>query len=305
MSYSHIARTLLFALFTLALSGCGAFMVKTQPDFEPNMRYSSDPIKVKVAQDSKGEFYLTDMEDDAIRRPWKVVGTFKALGPFFTSWAGAAREMGCDAFWVANEVTTVGNTTFLRSTEGTVHGVKIDSGDQLCILFTDDEAVAERESEINWVFTAYQRPPLNSGWNLANNISSDGGYTVALEKYLRHIPLGLSLRLGSAVGPSLDGFTSSALTWVTAGGMVMVPALNLWKLQLAPAAGLLYGISSVGPSGEKEAVSALIAIAGGYADLVIARYFALGVGMEYWLAMSDAPQTPDGLKFLFRYGFAF
>jgi len=284
-------------LSTLLLSGCGAFSIKSQPGFEPKMRYASEPLKVKVWKDDKGEHYLTDMEDNAIRRPWKAVGTFKALGPTMTSWWGAAREVGCDAFWIANEVQSTGNVTITTSFTGTVQGVPLEYGDQLCILFTDDEAEKERETEVNWIFTAYQRPPMNAGWNFGHNIYFDGGYSMTLEKYLRRIPLGLGVRAGTVM--------QDDVTWFSAGGTVLVPALNLWKLQLAPLAGAVFAFRS-GEEGEPESSYASPFIfAGGYADLVLARFVAIGFGTEYWIPLKDMPHAPDGLKILFRYGFAF
>ncbi len=293
------------ALVALALtSGCGAFSVTHKPDFKPESRYGSDAVRVKVKQDKNGKFYLTTMDDDAIRRPWRAVGTFKALGPYFTSWEGAAREMGCDAFWIANEYEQGDGYSITTTTTGTVDEVKISYGDELCIQFTDDKAKKAKNDEIDWVWTAYQRPPMNGGWNLAANMSLNRapsgagswvGFTLQLEKYLRHIPLGFAGRIG--------GDAQGDYTWYSAGAMVLVPAITLWRLQLTGAAGATYGVGNNSSDNPQE--TALTLVAGGYADLVLARWVALGAGLEYYVPMSDVAGAPSGPNYFVRYGFAF
>lgn len=72
-------RSIAFALLgALLLGGCGAFAVKPQPGFEPAVRYGSSPQRVKVVTQG-GKAILTDMDDNLIKRPWKVVATYMQL----------------------------------------------------------------------------------------------------------------------------------------------------------------------------------------------------------------------------------
>ena len=108
----------------------------------------------------------------------------------------------------------------------------------------------------------------------------------------------------------LGGDSKNGDFWAVPGAMVMVPALNLWKLQLAGTGGLVYALGSqdvtaADGTSSSQGVSALMLGAGGYADLVLGRWLAIGGGVEYWMAMDDVPNAPDGLNVLFRYGFAF
>ncbi len=282
----------LLVLVTAWLAGCGTFGVEAQPDFKPQMRYGASPQRVKVWFDGAGGSYLTDTDDSKINRPWKVVATYKQLPSMFTSFEGAARQLGCDAFWIASDVTS----HYTYSAEGVVQGVPFSHGDQVCIRFDDAAASAARAAEGTWVWTAYQRPAMNAGWSLNGNfhvagIGKRADGDMSLEKWFRAIPLGIGVR-GMTLG---DG---QGRLWASVGGQVMVPAITLWKAQLA-------GVVSVHKAFEdKSNLQTLRVGAGALLDVVLARWAMVGVGVEQWTSL-DTKQGPDGLLTTFRYGLAF
>src|SRR5690606_26754707 len=98
-------------------------------------RYAHDPEQV-VIMEQGGQSVLVNGDAEVIDRPWEVVGTFNGvLYPDHHT----ARELGCDAYYQA---TTQGDG-YIRYEEGTVDGIEIEMGDQLCIQYLDEEAAAE------------------------------------------------------------------------------------------------------------------------------------------------------------------
>lgn len=283
-------------LAALTLGGCGAFFVKPQPGFTPQSRYSASPERVQVVFRG-GKSYLTDMDDNQIKRPWKVVGTYRQLPSMFTSFPGAARQVGCDAFWITSDVTS----QVSYSAEGTVQGVEFAAGEQVCIQYDDAEASAARQSESNIVWTAYQRPAMNAGWSLNGNfhvggIGEKSEGDMSLEKWLRAIPLGFGIR-------AMGQHDAHKRGWTSIGGQIMVPAPALWKLQVA-------GLFSVhkATTDEKLAgdpVTSTLRIGyGALADLVVGRWMMIGAGWETWKSTATS-NGADGAQWLFRYGFPF
>lgn len=214
-----------------------------------------------------------------------------------TSFPGAARQVGCDAFWIASDTTN----QYSYSSSGTVDGVSFEAGEQLCIRFQDPEAAAERASEGTWMWTAYQRPGLNAGWSLNGNfhvggIGSTKDQDMSLEKWFRSIPLGLGVR-------GMGQKDKHGRTWASVGGQVMVPALAVWKFQIAGLVSLhkAFTDKTIASDPAKETLRMGYGV---LADLVVARWMMIGAGYEQWSSL-DTKNGPDGGQVLFRYGFPF
>lgn len=299
LSVPSPVRAPLFALFlllALGLGGCGAFAVKPQPGFAPESRYGASPQRVKVLVQG-GKAILTDMDDNAIQRPWKVVATYRQLPSMFTSFAGAARQVGCDAFWIAADITN----QYSYSASGSVQGVDFKAGEQLCIRFLDAVADAERASEGSWQWTAYQRPAMNAGWSLNGNFHVGGvgkptDQDMSLEKWFRAVPLGLGARV-------MGQKDKHDRTWASVGGQMMVPAIALWKVQLAGVVSLHKAFTDEAIAGDSAKETLRLGY-GVLADMVVARWMMIGAGYEQWRSL-DTANGPDGGVVLFRYGFPF
>lgn len=297
MSHRMISMVMATIATMLLASGCGAFRVRPEGAFEPAPRYGASPLRVRIVVDGKGEAYLTDDEDNRINRPWKIVATYMQLPSMFTSWPGAARQLGCDAYWITADVTQ--HYTF--TTTATIRGVEIGPGDQVCIRFDDEQANQDRASEGTWMWTAYQRPPMNAGWSLNGNWHVAGAGTpkdtdMSLEKWFRGIPLGLGVR-------AMTQQDAHKRTWASVGGQAMVPVIAVWKMQVAGLFSVHKGFADSAIASDPVKETLRIGY-GALVDVVFARWAMIGVGWETWHSL-DARSAPDGGQALARYGFAF
>ncbi len=300
-------------LTSVCSSGCGVLAVNLRADFHRQMRYSYTPQVVRVGHTQSGEVAISDDHGQFVRRPWRMAGTFRTI---FAPLTGAGRVIGCDAVWQATQVSVQGGygytTTRVRWFDGSIHGVQFGQGDQGCIEYVDQEAERQRRSESHWVWTAYQRPTLDSGVAINFNIPVDfaprftsqvftGAYG-SIEKYFRNFPFGFAVRYGSQLlfHDTPRNMTHSDRAIHLPGVLALVPVIALWKLQLTAVGGFEFAFSYA-----NSAFTWAPRLGGGaYLDFVATRYWMMGVGAEYWVSLNEGA-APSSFIPSFRFGLPF
>jgi hypothetical protein len=309
----HAWSVVTLPLLLAALSGCGVVGVHLRADYNRQMRYSYTPQQVRIGRTQSGEFALADAQGQQVRRPWRMVGTFKSP---FAPLTGAGRALGCDAVWQATQVSTQSGVLYntLRVTwfEGTIHGVPFSQGDQGCIEYVDARAEQQRRRESHWVWTAYQRPALDSGVSINFNVPLDFGANSygqaftgiygSVEKYFRNFPFGFGVRYGTQVLYQHSRYnpTDSTRALQLPGVLLFVPVITLWRLQLTAVGGFEFAFSFP----NNQFAWAPRFGGGGYLDFVTGRYWMIGIGAEYWASLNEAA-APSSFIPSFRFGFPF
>jgi hypothetical protein len=312
-SFVHRASfALSMVLFVALLSGCGVLGVHLRADFNRQMRYGYTPTQVRVGRTQSGDFALADQQGQLIRRPWRLAGTFKSP---FAPLTGAGRALGCDAVWQATQVSmqsgVVYNTMRVQWFEGTIHGVPFAQGDQGCIQFVDAQAEQQRRTEPHWAWTAYQRPPLDSGVSINFNVPLDfaansygqafTGIYASVEKYFRNFPFGFGVRYGTQVLYQHSTYNpTDATRAVQLPGVLLFVPIAFWRLQLTAVGGFEFAFSFP----NNQFAWAPRFGGGGYLDFVTGRYWMMGIGAEYWVSLNQAA-APSSFIPSFRFGFPF
>lgn len=289
-------KNMLALLPLLSLTGCGVTR-SMRADYVPTERYAHSPQEVRVRRDARHEVTLADTEGRAIDRPWRMVGIYFQNG---NTAFGAARALGCDAFWRSTQLHQGYGSSVTTWFEGTVHGVPFQRGAQGCVQFLDPEAQRVRREESRHVWTVFHRPPLSAGFattlefviNSAAESNTRLGLGLSLEKYFRALPLGFAIRTTWA--------RSNDLNWLMPGVVLLFPVLTFGRSQVTALGGADYALAS-----HNQQLSQSLRVGGGASfDVVPSRFFRFGVGAEYWAALGD-DRAPSGLRAIVRLGLAY
>lgn len=289
-------KKLLALLPLVALNACGVTR-SMRGDYVPTERYAHNPQEVRVGRDAQNEVSIGDTDGIVIHRPWRMVGIYyQGVNTAF----GAARALGCDAYWRSTQIHGGFGYTVTTWFEGTVHGVPFQRGAQGCIQYLDPEAQRVRREESQHVWTVFHRAPLSAGFattvefNIdpaaqSNNILSLG---LSFEKYFRALPFGFAIRANWAKSNNLD--------WFMPGLVFLFPVVTFGRFQVTALGGADYALSFH----NSEVSQSLRVGGGGSFDVVPSRFFRFGVGAEYWASLGDA-RAPDGFRAVVRLGLAY
>lgn len=283
-------------LLLLALTGCGVTR-SMRADYIPTERYAHSPQEVRVGRDARNEVRLGDTEGRVIERPWRMVGIYF---PNANTAFGAARALGCDAYWRSTQAHGGYGSTVTTWFEGSVHGVPFQRGAQGCVQFLDPEAQRVRREESRHVWTVFHRAPLSAGFATTLEFVIDPaaqsntrlGLGLSLEKYFRALPLGFAIRFSWA--------RSNDLGWLMPGVVLLFPVVTFARFQVTALGGADYALASH----NSQLAQSLRVGGGGSFDVVPSRFFRFGVGAEYWAALGD-DRAPGGLRAVVRLGLAY
>ncbi len=289
-------KKLLTLLPLVALNACGVTR-SMRGDYVPTERYAHNPQEVRVGRNRQNEVSIGDTDGLVIRRPWRMVGIYyQGVNTAF----GAARALGCDAYWRSTQIQGGYGYTVTTWFEGTVHGVPFQRGAQGCIQYLDPEAQRVRREEPQHVWTVFHRAPVSAGFasTLEFNIdpSAPGNRVLSLglslEKYFRAIPFGFAIRLNWASTINQD--------WFIPGLVFLVPVVTFGRFQVTALGGADYALAF----SDGQVLQSLRVGGGGSFDVVPSRFFRFGVGAEYWGSLGHA-EAPDGFRAVVRLGLAY